>query len=65
MIESSIGKPALDDPTRSALLAFEDAFIFRFELYDEVNIGLHRVIQLQGEKILRIGKLLDHQRKDG
>src|SRR5437016_12274823 len=65
MEDSSIGEPALNDPTRSSLLALKHTFIVRLELRDEMNIGLHRVIQLQGEKILRIGELLDHQRQDG
>ena len=56
----TICEPSMHDTSSSSLLPLKDSLVIRFKMDDKFLVGLHRIVQLKSQEILRIGQLLDH-----
>src|SRR4051794_11524193 len=63
-LKLAIREPGMHDPPRTPLLSFKDTLIIRLEMDHELLKWLHRIVELEREKVLGIGQLLDQEWED-
>src|SRR5262245_47305424 len=58
---STVREPRLHGPPSPPLLAFQDAFVVGLEVDDQPRVRLDGVVELQGQKVVRLRQLLHEE----
>src|ERR1017187_9750971 len=59
---SAVSEPSLNSSPGTALLAFQNAVIVGFDMDEKIDVGLERVVKLQGHEVFGVGQLLQNKR---